>query len=262
MLELYHYWDSVCSFKVRLALAEKELAWIDRHVDLLAFEQLRPEYLALNPNGVVPTLVHDGVPVVESSVINEYLDEVFPEPPLRPRSAHARAAMRVWVKYEDDVVHPAVRPGTFNLMIKSVVAGMPPAQLESLLARHPKPEVARDWLAAACSPVDAAALDAARRKLDDALGRMERSLEHSAWLAGDAFSLADIALAPMIDRMEYLALAGLWHGMPGLRRWIDQVKARPSFVRAAPGAGRRMRGPLDSLGSKRHHRSLPKEEKT
>lgn len=171
MLELYHYWDSVCSFKVRLALAEKRLAWTDRHVDLLAFEQLRPEYLALNPNGVVPTLVHDGVPLIESSVINEYLDEVFPEPRLVPRSPRERAAMRVWVKYEDDVVHPAVRPGTYNLMIKPVVAAMASAELEAFLARYPKPERAQDWRAAARAPVDQAAIEAAKRKLGEALAR-------------------------------------------------------------------------------------------
>lgn len=260
MLELYHYWDSVCSFKVRLALAEKRLAWTDRHVDLLAFEQLKPEYLALNPNGVVPTLVHDGVPVIESSVINEYLEEVFPEPRLVPRAPLARAAMRVWVKYEDDVVHPAVRPGTYNLMLKPVVAAMAPAALEALLARHPKPERAQDWLAAARAPVDLAAIEGAKRKLGEALARMERALERQAWLAGDEFSLADIAIAPMVDRMEHLALAGLWAGMPGVRRWIGAVKARPSFAAAAPA--RRMRGPLDTPEGGGHDRSLRKEEET
>lgn len=244
MIELYHYWDSVCSFKVRLCLAEKGLAWTDRHVDLLAFEQLRPEYLAINPNGVVPTLAHDGKIIIESSVINEYLDEVFPDPPLRPASPFWRARMRIWVKYEDDVIHPAVRPGTFNLMIKSAVAAMEPAALEALLARHPKPDVAKDWAAAAAAPIDDAALAQAKAKLAAALARMEQALGESEWLAGDRYSLADVAVAPMIDRMEYLALAGLWSGHPKLRGWIDRVKARPAFAAAAPPAARRMRGPL------------------
>jgi glutathione S-transferase len=244
VLALYHYWDSVCSFKVRLCLAEKGLAWTDRHVDLLKFEQLSPEYLAINPNGVVPSLVHDGQVVIESSVINEYLDETFPDVPLRPADPLERARMRVWVKYEDDVVHPAVRPGTFNLMIKSVVAGMKGPELDALLARHPKPDVARDWAAAAQAPVDHAALEQAKGKLAAALARMEQALCEHRWLAGDSFSLADIALAPMIDRIEYLALAGLWQGHPRLRDWIEGVKARPSFAMAAPPQTRRMHGPL------------------
>jgi glutathione S-transferase len=84
MLELYHFNDSVCAQKVRVVLAEKHLDWVPHHVDLMKLENLDPAYLKLNPNGVVPTLVHDGAVVIESSEIIEYLDEHFPDPPLRP----------------------------------------------------------------------------------------------------------------------------------------------------------------------------------
>ena len=85
--ELYNAPQSTCSQKVRMTLAEKGFPergvdWVDHHVDLGKFEQLDPEYLKLNPNGVVPTLVHDGAVLIESSAIVEYLDEVLPEPPL------------------------------------------------------------------------------------------------------------------------------------------------------------------------------------
>ena len=82
MLELYHHNLSVCAQKVRLALAEKGLDWEDRHVDLMKSEHLTPDYLALNPKGVVPTLVHDGKPVIESTIILEFLEDAFPEPSL------------------------------------------------------------------------------------------------------------------------------------------------------------------------------------
>jgi len=91
MLELHHALISTCSQKVRWVLAEKALPWVDHPVRLDREEHLRPEYLRLNPNGVVPTLVHDGQPVVDSSVINEYLDEVFQAQPLRPAEARFRA---------------------------------------------------------------------------------------------------------------------------------------------------------------------------
>lgn len=162
-LVLYHYWDSVCSYKVRMCLEEKGLMWTGAHVDLLKFEHLRPDYLALNPNGVVPTLMHDGKVVQESSVINEYLDKVFPETTLVPRDAYWRARMRIWVKYEDDVIHPSVRPGTFNLMIKSVVSRMSDRDLAAFVAAHPKPDVAADWVKAAREPVDRAAVAKAPR---------------------------------------------------------------------------------------------------
>ena len=78
VLTLYHYWDSTCSMKVRFALAEKGLDYDGVFVDLLKFEQLQDAYLQINPNGVAPSLVHDGQSIVESTVINEYLEEVFP----------------------------------------------------------------------------------------------------------------------------------------------------------------------------------------
>jgi len=94
MLEFYHSPLSTCSQKVRLALAEKALPWASHHIQFNQGDHLSPEYLKLNPNGVVPTLVHDGAVITDSSVINEYLEDVYPEPPLRPcapaRLAHLR----------------------------------------------------------------------------------------------------------------------------------------------------------------------------
>ena len=95
MLELYHNNISVCAQKVRIVLAEKNLAWTEHHLSLARGEQLTPEFKALNPRGVVPVLVHDGNVIVESSVICAYLDDVFPDPPLTPKDPVQRATMRV-----------------------------------------------------------------------------------------------------------------------------------------------------------------------
>ena len=84
MLQFYHHRTSCCAVKSRLCLNEKGLAYEGHVLDLRAGDQFRPDYLKLNPNALVPTLVHDGVPVIESTVINEYLDETFPDPPLKP----------------------------------------------------------------------------------------------------------------------------------------------------------------------------------
>ena len=244
MLELYHYWDSVCSFKVRLCLAEKGLNWHSRHVDILAFEQTRPAYLALNPNAVVPTLVHDGRPVIESTVINEYLDEVFPEVPLRPADPHARARMRVWVKYEDDVIYPAIRVPSFNLMLRSILATRTDAEIDRMMKTHPDPKRAENYRKTARAPIDGAAVAEATRTLESALDRLERALAEGPWLAGPQFTLADIALAPMMDRLEFLAMAGLWDGRPRVRDWIARLKARPSYQTAQPPRERRVPGPV------------------
>ena len=237
MLELYHDWDSFCSLKVRLCLAEKRLAWTGRRVDLMKFEHLSPEYLKLNPNGVVPTLVDDGAPIVESTVINEYLDEVFPDPPLKPGDPRARARMRAWVKYEDDVLHPSIRPATFQLMIRSAIAGLAERDLDALLARHPRPDRVANWRQWARAPVDAATVEAAKRAVAAAIDRMDRALAEAPYLAGDSFSLADVAAAPFIDRLEHLRFAGLWEGRKGFAAWALRVKARPAYREAlAPDA--------------------------
>ena len=107
MIELYHNDMSVCAQKVRLTLAEKKLPWENRHLDLRAGDQQKPEYLKLNPNAVVPTLVDDGKVIIESTVICEYLDDAYPEPGLRPANAQARAQMRLWTKQLDETVHAA-----------------------------------------------------------------------------------------------------------------------------------------------------------
>ena len=90
MLELYHSINSVCAQKVRIALAEKELPHKE-HLMTLGGDQFDPAYMKLNPSAVVPTLIHDGLPIIESSVILYYLDEVFPERPLMPVAPLARA---------------------------------------------------------------------------------------------------------------------------------------------------------------------------
>jgi len=83
-VELYHFWSSVCSVRCRMALEEKGVPWTSRYIDLFKFEQMEPGYLAINPDGLVPTLVHDGAPVRESTVINEYIDAAFEGPELVP----------------------------------------------------------------------------------------------------------------------------------------------------------------------------------
>jgi glutathione S-transferase len=83
-VELYHFWSSVCSVRCRMALEEKGVKWESKYIDLFKFEQLKPEYLVINPDGVVPTLVHDGRPLRESVIINEYIEDAFAGPQLVP----------------------------------------------------------------------------------------------------------------------------------------------------------------------------------
>lgn len=243
MLELYHDWDSVHSFKVRVALAEKGVAWESRRVDLLAFAHLQPDYLRLNPNGVVPTIVHDGKVVFESSVIVEYIDEAFPGPALRPSDAFGRAEARMWMKYQDDVLYNAQRPATFNLMVKQKLAALADAEIKALVERHPSPQRAQHFLTWARGPVDDKVVGEARQGIDAVFARLEGRLAQSRWLAGQAFSLADLAYMAFIERIEILGFADAWEKRPGTARWAAALKARPSFTKAMAPAEFRMPPP-------------------
>ena len=93
MLTLYTFHNSICTQKVFIALAEKDLGYDEHLINLFAAEQYDPEYLKLNPKGVVPTLVHDGRAIPESSLICEYVDEMWPNSPLIPDDAFLKSRM-------------------------------------------------------------------------------------------------------------------------------------------------------------------------
>ena len=95
-LHLYHGNISNCSMRVRMTLEEKDLDWVSHHIDLKKKENITDEYFGINPNGLVPTLIHDGVIHIESNDIIDYLDKTFPEPPLR--STQNEAEMLEWLK--------------------------------------------------------------------------------------------------------------------------------------------------------------------
>ena len=234
MLELYHDSDSIMSFKVRFCLAEKGLDWEGHRIILGKFEHLTLEYLKINPGGVVPTLVHDGNIITESTVINEYLDEAFPDPALKPTSPLDRARMRIWTKYQDDVIHHSVRPATFQLGIKQRFKGLSKEEMDKKVAAHPMPErrtAYREWTT---GPVDVAAVATAIKQMQGIVAKMEQSLSVIPWLAGETFSLADIAVGTFVDRVNSLLFDFLWQGHPGVQDWIGRIEERDAYRQAQP----------------------------
>lgn len=231
MLELHHNNMSVCAAKVRLVLREKGLEPVEHHYNLRKGDQFAPGYMALNPMGVVPTLVHDGRPVIESTLICEYLDEAFPEPPLRPADLVERARMRRWASVPDRGLHAACGTVSNALAFRYQFLALSEAEREANLAQTPDParrerkrmgiEQGMGWPPAA----------AAVRAYDGVLGRMEAALAASGrWLTGDAYSLADVALTPYVVRLDHLNLSWMWDGRPALAAWYDAVRARANFA--------------------------------
>lgn len=236
MLTLYHYWDSFCSFKVRLCLEEKELEWQSENVNLMLFENLAPKYLEVNPNGLVPTLIHDNHTIFESSIINEYLDGVFPDTQLRPKDEFDLARMRYWVGIEEEQLFKAVRPASLNLIMKKIFQNLPEEELNAHLARHPKQHLVGRLKKMFAEPVDQAAIDKSRQMLRAAFEKMDQELAKQPWLAGSIYSLADIAAAPVIDRVMLLRFSDLWQDLDALQDWVVRLTSRPAYQRALPKA--------------------------
>ncbi len=186
MLELYHNDMSTCAQKVRLTFAEKALSWESRHLDLRAGDQQNPEYLKLNPRGVVPTIVDNGKVVRESTVIMEYLDDEYPKPSLRPSNSHARAQMRLWTKRLDEGHHD-IATATLSMGIAFRFQYLEKGRdaSDALINRIPDPlrrERRRDVIQ---NGVEAREFKTAVRMWEALLTDMEKSLGATRWLADD-----------------------------------------------------------------------------
>jgi glutathione S-transferase len=235
MLTLYHASHSTCSQKVRLVLHEKGLKFDDIKLDLAKKDQLKPEYLAINPNGVVPTLVDDGTPIVESSVICEYLDEKVPEPShMTPDDLVERARMRAWMHYIEEVTVPAIRVPSFNRVFLYRFAGLDQKRWEDEQMNVRK--VRKELFQKMGSPkgFTRADIDKALGELDETCRRMQEAIEKNGgpWIMGKHFTLADVLVMPSIDRMADLELSHIWEKKyPNVTRWYEALQARPSFAK-------------------------------
>jgi glutathione S-transferase len=234
MIDLYHHGSSVCAAKVRFALGEKGLAWQGHYLDILKGDQFAPDYLKLNPKAVVPTLVHDGHVIVESTVINEYLEDVFPEVPLKPNDPRARAAMRLWTKAVDEDIHPACAEVTFSSCHRHIIKRLPPKDYDAFLNSTPSQSVTPRWHARKKEIVtqgfDAPGIGEKYRLYDGYLGKMEKTLADQLWLSGNAFSLADIAMTPYVNRLDMLGMSQMWTtSRPRVTAWFERIRTRPAF---------------------------------
>ncbi len=231
-LILYDFHGSPCARRVRIVLLEKGLQWETRLVDLTKMEQKKPEYLRLNPNGLVPTLVHGDRVIYESNVITEYLDAMFPEPRLYPADPWLGARAKMWQAFELAMAKE-YRP----LMYLRVIG--------PLDRQRPRDEVMRDVRR---STDDPAHIDWVSRVYDGtAVGEDEATLLASQlyhridhiesviegeFLLGNDFSIADLSLYPRVAMFPMVGLPIDAAKYPRTTRWMEAVGQRPSLVRS------------------------------
>lgn len=236
MLALYHNGMSTCSQKVRLTLAEKGRDFVSHHFDLRAGDQHRPDYLKLNPNGVVPTIIHDGRVVYESAVIDEYLEDVFPDPPLRPSDPWQRARMRIWVKQLDEGLHAASATISACIAFRyQFMEGKTEAELKKTLDGYVDPVKRARMTENVMKGVDSSFFRPAIRRVARMLDEMDAALAESDWLAGASYSLADVAFTPYVTRVSHLQQGWMIEARPRVAGWLERVRARPAYDTAMTG---------------------------
>jgi glutathione S-transferase len=232
MLALYHFGPVANSLTPLLCLTEKALPFEDHFLSSRRWEHHSPEFRAINPEGMVPVLVHDGRIVTESTVINEYLEDVFPGAPLRPADPVLRARMRIWTKYVDEYFCPAL-----TVLGAQGAAGFASRidkdEMKQRLARMPNPEVRKKWEVISNAGFSEERLDEARAKLGRVIARMETQLAgHGDWIVGASYSLADIKLYSMAPGVERILPAICNEAAsPHVYGWLRRMDARPA-VRA------------------------------
>lgn len=237
-IELYQTAGSTCSQKVRLTLAEKGFPergkdWVEHEVNLGKNEQLDPEYMKLNPNGVIPTLVDDGQAIYESSAIMEYLDDVYPEPSLMPKDPVLRARARAWMRYIDEVPTSAVRVPSFaNLIAPMRYAEQSDEEFSAHADRLPLRK--QFYKRMTQQGFGKEEINSACDQIRQTCERIEKSLAElgGRWILGDQFTLIDAQVTPSIDRMDDLGYDTIWDDLRLMSDWWERIKARPSYKAA------------------------------
>ena len=224
-MELYHNDMSVCSQKVRVTLAEKGLEATKHHLDLGAGDSHTPEYLALNPKGVVPTLIDNDKVIIESTVICEYLDDAYPDIPLRPTDPYELSQMRHWTLVPDAGLHLWCSTVSFALAWRH--------QDRTEQMKKWNAQVRAERMAAIELGLDAPLVAPHLNNYVDVLYKMAKALKGREWLVGNAYSLADIAMLPYVCRLDDMEQQWIWQDNPALApltEWLARCRARPSYI--------------------------------
>lgn len=251
MLALYHSYPSVCSHKARFCLAEKELDYEERPMDLGKGVQFEAAYLKLNPNAVVPTLVHDGKAVIESSVIIQYLDDVFPQKPLMPKDEHHKALIRIWLLRSVEF-HASI-----NTMSYATAFGerdrknKTPEEREAGYAKIPSAFRAAKKRDLVENGMRSLHVEAAIDQLSGVMRDMDAGLAQWQWVVGDTLSLADIGLIAYVDRLEKLGMEGFWVGRyPRIADWFERMKSRKAYAESVGAGNVHLQPDITEIGSR------------
>ena len=230
-LVLYDHVASPCARRVRIALLEKGLRWRSRPVDLEHMEQKSPWYLALNPNGIVPTLQHGTRVVWESNVITEYLDAVFPDPGLYPADPWERAQAKMWQAFELEMAKE-FRPLLYHRLMGPMKRSVSREAALDQARAHTTDPAHLEWTARVYDGEVVSEAEAARLAvlLYGRLATLDQRLAGREFLVGDAVSIADVSVLPRVAMYPWIGLPIAAEEYPHVASWLDRLGSRRSFV--------------------------------
>ncbi|MCG7588432.1 glutathione S-transferase family protein [Photobacterium sp. OFAV2-7] len=220
-LHLFYHPLSNCAGRVLLAIEEKGLK-VEKHlIDLLKSKQLTDEYIAINPKGEVPAIVHDGMAMHESVTILRYLEETFPEVSLSPKEDSLREQMNDWL----DAAGRSHEPGVVNYVYAKGYGRLPTprdwAFYQAHIPHRTRFHEERRKGLVGCDIKQAEAV------LHDQFSKLELALEGREYLVGNTYSLADIAWFPNAFVLQVLGYS--LQPFPNVKRWMKRIESRPAF---------------------------------
>ena len=258
-LKYYHAEPLANSLKSMIPLVEKGLEWGSHYVDLHKFEQHSDWFTAINPEGQVPVLDHDGTIITHTTVINEYLEDAFPDAqpssgPLRPLDPVGKARMRYWNKFVDEQVMNFVSMHGWHRLIRQITRSIEEDRFEELMSHVPLPDQQKKWRTAR-SGFEQKDLDHALEKIGYALNKIEAHLAENAYLAGQTYGLADINFYAhcglMVNRM--FPQFEVDENYPNIVRWREAISDRPAVQKALSAEDRTQPGLRTWSGDGREH---------
>jgi glutathione S-transferase/GST-like protein len=229
MLTIYHWEPNANSGKPILAAYEKGVEFESRYVDLLSFDQHTPEYLRINPNGTIPSMVHDGVLVAESTAMMEYIDAAFAGPPLRPNDPFERWRMRWWCRFFDQFVGPSISMFGWSFFVGPSVRQRDPEELKARIERIPLKERRIAWSKAIYGTFSPEEMAESARRIAFGVGHLEAALSERPWVAGTSLSIADLVGFNMFAGLPVMnAEVANDQKTPHMMEWLRKINERPA----------------------------------
>ena len=240
MLKLYHYDRSTAAQRVRLGLEEKGLEWESIIVDTaMGDASQRPDnFHEFNPKGLIPLLDHDGFIIPESTLILEYLDDVFRDhKSLSPGTAQGRARMKLWMRKIDDGIHVASRTIGVCIVNRHFYREAETKKIANYYKKmRDETRKSNDKINTELG-LESPLLKPSLQAFKNLFIEMDNHLAEQMWLAGDKFSLADISLVVYLTRLTSFQMAPLWVEQRHLRNWFERIKNFESYRKAVDDWG-------------------------